>query len=206
MLLDNEHAELNISLNATTPVSSRDSAVRHGMPDLKGTVEIGPSLDLHLWRSSDQLLRLDLRLPLRAALTIESPPHTVGWFFAPRMNIDMVNFAGHTGLRLGLLAGPLFADQRHHQYFYGVAPQFAAADRPTYEATGGYSGFQVLASMSKRYPGYWVGAFIRYDTLRGAVFAPGPLVRSNHYLAAGIGIAWMVGRSSKMVDITDEDP
>jgi hypothetical protein len=58
-------------------------------------------------------------------------------------------------------------------------------------------------SLSKRFPRYWVGAFVRYDTLSGASFADSPLVRSNSYWAAGIGIAWMIGKSSRMVDVPD---
>ena len=45
-LFSQDWIELNISANATTPV--RRNAARAGMPDLRSTVEIGPSLDLHL--------------------------------------------------------------------------------------------------------------------------------------------------------------
>ena len=206
LLFNREVAELNISMNATTPVRSSDSAARHGMPNLKPTVEIGPSLDLHLWHTADRRIRLDLRLPVRSALTIESSPHSIGWFFAPRMNVDFLDVAGHAGWNLGLLVGPLFADRRYHEYFYGVAPQFATADRPAYIAHGGYSGTQMLASLSKRFPRYWLGAFVRRDSLSGASFASSPLVRSNSYWATGIGIAWMVGQSSRMVDAANDNP
>ena len=204
LLFNREVAELNISVNATTPVRSQGTPARRGMADLRPTVEIGPSLDLHLWRSADRRARLDLRLPARTALTVESSPHSIGWFFAPRLNVDLAGVGGWAGWNLGLLAGPLFADRRYHGYFYNVAPQFAAADRPAYQARGGYSGSQALVSLSKRFPAYWTGAFVRHDSLSGAAFAASPLVRSNGYWMAGIGIAWMIGRSSGMVDASDE--
>src|ERR1700735_1130102 len=50
-LFNQDQVELNLSVNATTPVKS--DRERNGMPDLKSTVELGPSLDLHLLRSSD---------------------------------------------------------------------------------------------------------------------------------------------------------
>jgi outer membrane scaffolding protein for murein synthesis (MipA/OmpV family) len=204
VLFNREVAELNVSVSATTPVRSSATTARSGMPNLKPTVELGPSLDLHLWKSADRRVRLDLRMPVRAALTIESSPRAIGWNFAPRLNLDLVDVAGHPGWKLGVLTGPLFADRRYHEYFYGVAPQFATADRPMYEAPGGYAGSQALAALSKRFPRYWVGAFVRYDWLRGAVFAPSPLVRSQSYWLAGVGIAWMIGQSSRMVDPGDE--
>jgi MipA family protein len=203
LLFNEKYAQLNISLNATTPVSSRSSGVRRGMPDLKPTVEVGPSLDLHLWRSGDQRLKFDFRLPLRAAFTIESSPRAIGWMFSPRFALDVADAAGQPGWNLGLLAGPLFADRKYHDYFYSVAPQFATAQRPSYSARGGFAGSEALVALSKRFPGYWVGAYARYDSLSGAVFAASPLVRSNSYWSAGIGIAWMIGKSSRLVDAED---
>jgi outer membrane scaffolding protein for murein synthesis (MipA/OmpV family) len=200
-LFAHEWVELNISLNATTPV--RNSTVRRGMPDLRPTVEIGPSLDFHLWRSEDERVKFDVRLPARSAFTIQASPRAIGWFFAPHINIDVATSAGFTGWNLGFLAGPLFADRRYHDYFYTVEPQFATAERPAYQASGGYSGTQTLVSLSKRYPAYWVGAYVRYDTLSGATFTASPLVKRNSYWSGGLGIAWMIRQSSRLVDAED---
>lgn len=203
LLFNQEFVELNLSMNATTPVRSSHSGARKGMPDLRPTVELGPSLDLHLWRSADHHLKFDVRLPLRAAVTIEPSPRAIGWMLSPRLAVDITDVAGHTGWNLGLLAGPLFADRRYHEYFYSVAPQFATAERGAYNASGGYAGSSVLAALSKRYPGFWIGSYARYDTLSGAVFAASPLVRRNGYWSAGVGIAWMIGKSSRLVDAED---
>jgi outer membrane protein len=203
LLFNQEFAELNISLNATTPVHSSSSGTRHGMPDLKPTLEAGPSLDLHLWRSSDRRFKFDIRLPLRAALTLESSPRAIGWQFTPRLAVDVADVAGHNGWDLGLLAGPLYAERRYNEYFYSVAPQFSDAQRPTYRAAGGFSGVEALAALSKRYPGFWVGTYVRYGTLSDAVFAPSPLVKRNTYWSAGVGIAWMISKSSHLVDTAD---
>ena len=64
---------------------------------------------------------------------------------------------------------------------------------------------QFLVALSKRFPGYWIGGFARYDTLKGAVFADSPLVTSKHYVAAGIGISWILGRSSTRVQVDEFD-
>ena len=205
-LFKREFAELNISVNATTPVRSSGTLARRGMPDLHSTVEIGPSLDLHLWRATDGRARLDLRLPLRTAMTVDSSPRAIGLFFAPRVNIDLIDVAGFPGWNLGMLVGPLFADRRYHGYFYDVAPQYSTPGRPAYSARGGYSGSQALVSLSKRFPTHWVGFFARYDVLGGAAFANSPLVRSNGYWATGFAVAWIVGRSATMVNPGDESP
>jgi hypothetical protein len=167
-------------------------------------VEIGPSLDLHLWRSASERIKFDVRLPIRAAFTVESHPRSIGWFLAPHASVDIADVAGFRGWNFGALAGPLFADQRYHNYFYTVAPQYATAQRPAYEARGGYSGTQVLASLTKRYPAYWVGAYVRHDSLAGAVFESSPLVKSHDYWSGGIAFAWLIHQSSRMVEEADE--
>jgi MipA family protein len=201
-LFNQDRVEFNFSLNATTPV--RDNSARQGMPELRSTVEIGPSLQIHVWRSASQRVKLDVRLPVRAAFAVGSPGY-IGWFSNPNINVDIKDPAGLSGWHLGLLTGPLFAAQRYDAYYYSVAPQYATPDRPTYQATGGYAGSQVLAAVSKRYPKFWTGAFVRYDDLDGASFESSPLVKSHSYWSAGIGFAWIISRSARLVNVPDTE-
>jgi hypothetical protein len=203
-LFDREYAELSLSVNATIPVNNEDNSARRGMPDLKPTIELGPSLELHLWRSADRATKLDLVMPLRVPITIESSPRSLQWLFAPRLNIDFQNVAGHAGWNFGAGVGPVFAAGKFHEYFYSVPARFATAGRPEYHADGGYSGMHVLAGLSKRFPKYWFGAFLRYDWLGGAEFEDSPLTRRQNYLAGGFGIAWMIGESKRRVETDDE--
>jgi MipA family protein len=198
LLFNQDRVELNVSVNATTPVLN-DSA-RAGMPDLRSTLEIGPQLQVHLWRSADERVKLDLRVPVRAAFTVQADPRYVGLFVAPNISLDIAQFRGEDGWKLGFLAGPLFANQRYDAYFYTVAPQYATATRAAYDAPGGYAGAQVLAALTRRFPSYWIGAYVRHDTLAGASFADSPLVKRDSYWSAGVGIAWIIKQSTQMVD------
>ena len=200
-LFNQDRLEINLSFNLTTPV--RNDRERSGMPDLRSTVELGPSFDLHLFRSGNDRVKLDLRMPLRAAATVESSPRIIGWTFSPRLNVDLKDPFGLPGWNLGLLAGPLFADRRYHEYFYSVAAQFATASRPEFQASGGYAGTQTLAALSKRYPKFWVGAYMRYDTLAGAAFLDSPLVQRKSYWTGGFGFAWMIKQSATLVEVPD---
>jgi outer membrane scaffolding protein for murein synthesis (MipA/OmpV family) len=200
-LFNQDRIEINLSFNATTPV--RNDRERSGMPDLRSTVELGPSVNLHLWRSSDARVKFDLRMPLRAALTVEAAPKMIGWTFTPQFALDVADPVGFVGWNLGLLTGPLFAERRYHEYFYSVARQYATGSRSIYTADGGYAGTQLLTALSKRYPKFWVGAYMRYDTLSGAAFADSPLVQRKSYWSAGFGIAWMINESSQLVEVPD---
>jgi outer membrane protein len=201
-LFNQDRVELNVSLNATTPV--RNNATRQGMPELRSTVEIGPALEVHVWRSASERVKLDVRLPVRVAFAVGSPGF-IGWFSNPNINVDIADAAGLRGWHLGMLTGPLFAARRYDAYYYSVAPQYATLDRPSYQAAGGYAGSQVLAAVSKRYPKFWIGAYLRYDVLDGASFENSPLVKSHSYWSGGIGIAWMISHSAHLVNVPDTE-
>ncbi len=191
--------ELSFSANATVPVDSHDHA-RAGMPNLRSTLELGPDLEFHLWRSMDSRVKFDAELPLRLPITVQSPPQYLGWDFAPRLDLNLESLSGWN---FGLGAGPVFAARKYNEYFYSVAPQYATASRPLYDASGGYSGAQVVTALTKRFPKYWVGAFIRYDALQGAVFEDSPLVKQRYGFSGGLGIAWIIGESRHLVESED---
>ncbi|HXS52051.1 MAG TPA: MipA/OmpV family protein [Usitatibacter sp.] len=197
----NDAVDLNVSAGASLPVDSSRDQAREGMPDLKASVELGPSLDVRLWEAANRRARLELRMPLRGAITVESHPRFIGAQFSPHLNLDIADPLGHEGWNLGLLAGPVFTDRRYDRYYYEVRPEFATAGRPAYTTGGGYGGMQYIVALSKRYPRFWVGGFARYDTLAGSVFEASPLVTSRRYVAGGIGIAWIIGESQERVPV-----
>lgn len=199
-LLDIERLELNLSVAASLPVDSSRNEARAGMPDLQPALEFGPSAEIALWRSAEGRDLLELRLPLRAAFSLESSPGFAGWVFTPNLNLDLPGRGFLEGWNLGVLTGPVYGSRRQHEYFYGVAPQFATAARPAYAARGGYGGWQFLAAISRRFRSFWAGAFVRADTLDGAVFEASPLVKRDTYVAAGAGIAWILGVSREQVE------
>ena len=200
LLLKRDKAELDISVNGSVPVKSRDNQARTGMPDLDPTLEVGPSLNLSLFRSTDRDMNLDLRLPLRPVFASNfSYIKNVGWLFQPQLNLDVRNIPGMISWNLGFLAGPIFAESRYHQYVYGVDPLYATSSRPAYQARGGYAGAQFVTALSKRFPDYWMGAFLKLDTLQGAVIADSPLVAAKTNISAGLAISWILDKSQAMV-------
>lgn len=202
-LFDSDRLDLAVSLALSPPAGSDDIKARAGMPDLDASFEIGPQVDLTLWRSTDRARVVRLLLPLRAAFTVERSPRDIGWVLHPKLNLDLTDLPGMSGWRLGLLAGPLFGDRRQNAYTYDVAPQYATATRPAYRASAGYGGMQYLASLSKRFPGFWLGGFVRYDNLSGATYVDSPLVRQRDYFAAGVALTWILGESSVRVQADD---
>ncbi len=202
-LFESDRLELTVSGALSPPASSDDILARAGMPDLDANIEFGPQVNVKLWQGEQPGRQLKLLLPLRAAFTLNKRFQSIGWVLHPKLNLDVGSLPALPGWNIGLQAGALFGDRRQHQYFYGVDNAYATADRPAYEARGGFAGMQYLVGVSKRYEKHWVGAFLRYDNLSGASFADSPLVRTRNYVAAGVAISWILGESSTRV-MTDE--
>jgi outer membrane scaffolding protein for murein synthesis (MipA/OmpV family) len=202
-LFESDRIELIMSLSGSPPTDSDEVDLRDGMPDLKTTVEVGPRIDLNLWRSHNHARSLELGLPARAAFTVEGSPESVGWIFSPNLNLDITDLFIMPGWNIGLKVGPIYASEAQHDYFYSVEDEYATATRPAYQAKAGYSGSQFLLSLSKRFDHAWIGAFIRYDTLNGAVFEESPLVAERRFVAAGFAIAWVFKESKRQVWVDD---
>jgi MipA family protein len=201
VLLDAQAVEVDLSVAASPPTRSRNNAARAGMPDLKAAIEFGPNISLTLLGSSEHRAKLDLRLPLRAAFTVQRSPQSIGTTFAPNLNLDLTDVAG--GWNVGLLTGPVLADRRYNDRLYGVDAAYATPQRSAYRAGGGYAGWQTLASVSRRFNGAWFGAFVRHDSLGGAVFADSPLLRRDRTVTLGFAVSWVISTSSELVATPD---
>ena len=88
---DSDRLDLTVSAALSPPANSDDIAARSGMPDLKATFEIGPQIDLTLWRSANRARFVKLLLPVRAAFTVEGSPRDIGWVVHPRPGMSVIS-------------------------------------------------------------------------------------------------------------------
>jgi len=197
-LFRNRDVQLDVSLYGQVPVKSSDNDARRGMPDLDPTFEIGPSLEITLLGGSQDKYKLKLNLPTRAVFSTDfSSVHHEGWVFSPRLALEDYDIIAGSGLKLGISAGPLFADQGYNNYYYAVDPAYATASRPSYSAGGGYSGSSFTLSLSKEYKQLEVTAFFSFHFLRGAVIEDSPLVKASYSVMSGIAVSWIFLKSEK---------
>lgn len=200
LLFDTDRLELNLSLNGTLGADSDDNPARAGMADLEPVAEIGPTLDLNLWRSVDGRRELNFRLPLRGAVTVESSPQFIGWVLWPNLKYEVADPPGLPGWDFDIQIGPTFGSRDYHGYFYDVGAADATPERPEFSASAGYGGSQLAMSLTRRFPRFWVGAGLRYEHLAGAAFADSPLVVRDSALSAAFALSWVFAESSKRVE------
>lgn len=189
-LFEGSRFELDLSLAGSLPVRSDGNKAREGMPDLDPTVEFGPSLNAWLWRGGPNDGELSLRMPLRAGMNFDRDGlHMRGWQFGPRLYWRVGALRGLEGWRMSASGGPLWGSRRWHDYFYGVAPEYARSDRPAYAAKGGYAGLQGSFTVSRTFGLWSVLGFVRADSLHGASFENSPLVKQTSNVSVGFGVS-----------------
>lgn len=171
--------QLNVSVDGSLGSNNSQSSLRQGMPELDSAVEFGPSLDIQL--SGESLENgWSLRLPLRGVFTLsKSGVEHIGYLANPRFTWRNPNL--FASWRFSFHAGALFADREYHNYYYGVAPQFANAQRSVYQAVGGYSGSYLRFNFYRGWETWRYGLSLRYDYLAGSKFAESPLYETDHY-------------------------
>jgi len=193
LIYESGNLAVNISGDLGLPVNSDKNQARSGMPDLDIAFLLGPSFDYLIYDKPQSGSSLTFKVPMQLVITTDfSSVDTQGWFSFPHFNY--IHKADWT---LGTTLGLTFASKDFHNYYYGVAPQFATTDRPAYDASGGYSGFRTSFTLSKRFRRFWIGTAMRYQYLGGTVFENSPLLKQNYSLAISAGISWILFSSSE---------
>ncbi|HVL57258.1 MAG TPA: MipA/OmpV family protein [Burkholderiaceae bacterium] len=196
LLFDRDRLDLDLSLDAHPALRTDRNPARLGMPRLRPTLELGPELSYRVAGApGPDAKALYARVSLRAVYSVGDrflPVHR-GWNLTPNLRLQWPSPA--TGWDVRVTVGPMFGDRQYHDYFYGVPPEQALPQRPAYRASAGYSGLMSTVSASRRFGDWWVGAFVRADALRGAAFEDSPLVRRRSFVSAGVGFAYIFGRS-----------
>jgi MipA family protein len=200
ILFKTKRFKLETSFHGSVPVDSTKNNARQGMPDLKPTLELGPSLEVLLAENKASEYKMTLTFPVRAVLSTDFKSlNFAGWTFSPRLNLDLYNLRGK-GWDFGLSLGPIFGDKAYHEYYYQVDPAYATPERPAYSAQGGYGGMQCAILIEKKFKKIFFGMFVRGESLHGAVFSQSPLLKTDLSFMGGLYLSWIFWESKTLVE------
>lgn len=191
-LLDSDRLEIGLSAGASLPGDDEAAeSPRAGMPELLPTFEAGPSLDYWLLKPGERSWQARLRLPVRAVMATNLRQfEPAGWLVQPQIDVSRRWQPEAWSLRVRGGLSLLWASSEYHSYFYEVAPQFATAHRPTYEAGSGYSGVRLGFGFTAHRDRWRLGFGISLDQFGDAVFADSPLVQTDRSVVVGLGLAY----------------
>lgn len=189
--------EVDIGVAGSFGSNSEDIDARRGMPDLGTLIEFGPRLKWNIgegpgggrWRAE---------FPVRGVFDISDSGKYRGAAFEPRLVFERV---ANAGWRYSTSVSAIVADKKLAETFYSVAPEFALADRPVYEAKRGLVTWRLAASFSRNINrDVRLFGFARVDTVSGAANDASPLVKKNTGASIGFGVAYTWRRSTTLAD------
>lgn len=188
-LFSSEQFELALSADASYTEDSKNNPLRIGMEPLDPTFELGPSLEINLTGENLDTGWL-ARIPVRGAFAVDVPNISqVGWLLNPKLTYKHPELWQDTNFKFD--TGLLYGDRDYHDYLYGVSDTDVTANRAEYEAESGYSGAFVKFGLDRRVGDWWIKGYVRYDNLAGTANRSSPLFETDHYLSAGLAVAWV---------------
>jgi len=197
-LFSSKRISLGLSLAATLPIpKNANVAARAEMPGLDATLELGPELEMSLWRHSRH--HLSGVLPLRAVSALSFNRVSLqGWKFSPYF---LYRYMGKRAWKFDVLAGPIYGSSAYHNYYYGVDRSYVTENRAYFDAKQGYSGSRASVYLQKSVNRLWMSAFARYDVLAGAAFEDSALVKKKNSVFGGFVIGWVFKKSPDLVRV-----
>ena len=201
--LDEDRYELDLSFDAAFRADSDGNEAREGMPDLDFLLEAGPQLIVRIaqWdQGAGQASRLEFALQVRAVASTDfgSLDHR-GFVLQPGLTYEHDRIAD-TPVDASVSVAPIWATERLHDFFYEVDPEFATAERPAFDAGGGYLGTEVDVALE--YP--VTGSFSLFlggqaGLYQGAANRDSPLFRDSLTFSGGVGLTWSFLQSDERV-------
>lgn len=183
---NNDKITIDLSLGASLPVESDNVPLRNGMEDLDFTLELGPRLNYEIHK--DQEHEVTFKLPVRMVVATDIKNFgNQGFFIAPNLNYVFEK----DDFRVKLKTGPLWADSKYHNYFYGVGKQDVTLARNAYDAKEGYNGYRNTLSLKYRKGAWNYGAFVSHINIDGATFEDSPLIETKNALYLGTFISYV---------------
>ncbi len=194
--------EFDVGFGGSLGASSKDVAARAGMPSLGTSVEFGPRFKYTVARPSPDS-KVTFALPLRTVLEFKSGLKQRGWVLEPALSYDKRNLIAGWGFNVN--AAALMGDAKVQNYLYGVAPEFATLNRPTYNAKSGLIATRVGVATSKALsPDSTLAIFARWDNAGVGANTNSPLHQKNNGFTVGIGLTFTFFRSGTAARASSE--
>ena len=205
--VQSQRVTIDVSISGSLNANSDDTPLRSGMPDLDYLLELGPKADVRIWEhdlNDGQSSRLNWSTALRMALSTDfSSIRSQGPVLGSELSYRRSGLlGGSTSFSASLEA--TWTGERMMDYIYAVDPAFVTAERPAFDAKGGYLGSSLSVGFGHRF-NKDVLAFlgISVDLHDGARNDDSPLFESNSNASVYGGVSWTIKQSTATIDVLD---
>lgn len=203
LAFQNPRYRLALSVAGSLDANSEGNPLREGMPDLDFLFEIGPQLIVTLDERgyADQSQgTTELALQLRAAFSTDfGGIDALGPVASLALSYEREGLMDGR-LDIGVEYNAVFADEKLHDLFYQVDPQFVTATRPAFDAESGYlgsdlslSGFYYLREDLALFSG------VSWNSFANAANEDSPLFETDSSVNTWLGLIWRLRESTARI-------
>jgi len=199
-ILSTQRFNLSVGLSANFPESSDNLSGRTGMPDLDFLIEAGPELSVALSGQPEDDRELVLALQLRAAVSIkELDANGRGFVFSPELEYLVRDFWDSKS-ELRFRVSPTWATSDYTDFFYGVDPEYATPDRPSFDAASGYVNTEFLVGLNRKITDRLeFRGSIRLWVNKGSANEASPLYQRDYDHGIRLALFWTAWESKRRV-------
>ena len=187
--------EVDVGFAGAFGSNSNDIDARRGMPDLGTLVEFGPRLKWNLGAGpANGRLRADFAV--RGVFDLSDGFSNKGISFEPKLIYERASGSWRDSTSAVLI----MANQKLADTLYGVAPAYATAFRPAYNAESGLVAWRLGANVSRQLsPHVRLFGYAQLDSLASAANNASPLVQKRSGSTLGVGLIYTFARSDTLV-------
>ncbi len=200
---------IDVSFGGGIASSSDSDGVRAGMPDLDFLFQAGPRAQFILANRATAdggRFQFSITGAVRGVVSTDFG-RVDGRGVVGELAISAIR-RRVLGSRFDSLArmSSTWASEGLQDYFYEVEPRFATANRPAFEASGGYLGTTIfIGGAFIPSPDLRVFAGIQQGLYQGAANQDSPLFEDRSTTGFALGFAWTIKKSEERVSIVDVD-
>jgi outer membrane protein len=194
-----DRVKLDIDFGLNFPVDSDDIDARTNMPDLDLLAEAGPELEFQFVKGP-KLGNAYLALQARGAFSFDGiDPTWRGLIFSSELKY--VRPVNREKSEFMVRVTPEWAGNQYMDFFYGVAPEYATAERSEYNAKGGYLGTKLAFSVKhKLSEDFELRTGVRFGLYQGARNRNSSLYTAETNTGVYIAFLWKFWESTRMAD------
>ena len=200
-LFRRDRVKLDLDFGINFSAKSDDIDARTGMPDLDLLVEMGPELEFQ-FAPEPFGGKIFLALQARGAASVDGlNPDWRGVVYSTELRFERRFQASEFIVKLT----PEWASEGYMDFFYGVAPVYATAERPAYEAGSGYLGTRLSLTLRHAISSTLdiVGG-LRFGFYQGAANANSPLFTQQTTSGVMLALVWKFWASERRAAASDD--
>lgn len=189
-----EKTDVDMSFGASFPANSENNDAREGMKDLDWLGEIGPRLNLMIYK--DPKNTIEIELPVRFVFSTDfSFTKHRGYRFYPQIDFRRKvneNFKFSFSIKMN------WATEELSDYFYQVSKQDITSKRAAYNAKPGYIGSDLSYFISYNSDDIFYILGAKYGNYEGSANTNSPLYKAKEDISVFFGLSYFFYKSKEL--------